>query len=482
MAFFGPFGSIGYFQLSGTNIQYSSDGVNASIPQYTDLVSEAFVLPIGSDYWLYATFTDGRTERLNPNDTGTGWLTVTDYEAQKANPAAVLLVPTPQAIGWTEFRGMYYRFNNGILEQDRYDIISNIGNLGAIAGFILEDPATRGMDIYFQTVSGYSRLKLGELGQPISSETEADYLYAKANPAAVLLVPTGPVQTFETTVSLAGNAIVDVLPGVADSDVVVVSQLNGLSTALTAVINAKDAVKASEIAALQAEIDNLPAGLQMSEVQTAINASVAEAVLNEIIDDAQREAIVDAVLAQLSTIDTAVIGRVGVAEAIIATLQTRVAALEAKDVTQDAAIAALEAKDVTQDAAIAAATAAAQSAITSNVAQATRLGNIEQASAVVNQILTPVKVVIVSGAVSSAAGVALSAVSIDNSSATHMTVSIDIGVANAGKDRVDQGFRVMSNGAKEILGHAPSRSGENIYIFTFLKERAGSTTVELILK
>lgn len=292
--------------------------------------------------------------------------------------------------------------------------------------------------------------------------------------------PVGPVSTFETALSMSGHQIVDAAPGVAPSDVVVVSQLSALSVALTTAFNAGDLVNANAIVAANLRIDNLPAGITLAQVQATADAAAMAAFAANALTDEQRQAFVVQLQAQLTAADTAFSTRVSTVENDLIDLESRVSVTEVKNTSQDTAIAALEAKDVAQDAAIAAAAAAALSAVTSNVAQEVRLGNIEVAAATVNQAITPVEVQVRAGVVTSAVGVALGDVSIDNSNTTHMTVSINLGSANAGKRRVDQGFRVMANGAEEKLGHAPTRLGE-VYSFTFLKERAGSTAVNLLL-
>lgn len=337
--------------------------------------------------------------------------------------------------------------------------------------------------------SGY-RVKIGEW-EP-TTEAVADYAARRSEVAAIVFdgssggstpapnpAPSSPVSTIEATLSMSGHQIIDGLPATTPSGFVILSQLTELSQALTTVINAGDAAVQADIDALEVVVANLPAGLTMPTVQAAIDAAVAAAVFNEALDDDQKQAIVDAALAQLSTIDTAVLGRVGAAEAILASLEPRVAALEVLTATHTSQIVAGVTKDAEQDAAIAAVAAGVAGAVEVNNAQDLRLGNIENAAAIVNQAITPVVVNLSAGAVASAVGVALGDVSIDNSNTTHMSVTINLGASNAGKRRVATAFRVI-NGVEEEFGCSKVRSGES-YVFSFLKTRAGSNAVTLVL-
>ena len=291
--------------------------------------------------------------------------------------------------------------------------------------------------------------------------------------------PTATQVTIETQLSMSGHKIVNGSEGTAPTDFIILSQLTALSQALTTVINAGDAATQANIDALGLVVANLPAGLTIEQVQAAINTSVAEAVLNEVIDDAQKQALVDAALSQLSTIDTAVIGRVGAAEAILVSLEDRVAALETLTTTHTAALDAGVAKDGSQDAAIATVASGLAAAVTVNDAQNVRLSNAESAAALVNDAITPVEVQVANGSVLSAIGVPLGDVSIDNSNTDHITVSIALGSSNAGKRRVSSAYRVIA-GKEEKFIASEGRNGET-YVFTYLKTRDGSSTVNLVL-
>lgn len=334
-------------------------------------------------------------------------------------------------------------------------------------------------DINFAPVDQY----FFEPDEPASSFDSLYLTYSVEIPhviTATAPAPSAPVSTIETTLSMSGHQIVDGLPATMPSGFVVLSQLTALSQALTTVINAGDAVNATQIANLAQVVATLPAGLTMPTVQSAIDAAVANAVFNEALDDAQKQAIVDAALAQLSTIDTAVIGRVGAAEALIASLEPRVAALETLTTNHTAQIAAGVAKDAAQDAAIGAAAAAAQSAILTNNAQNERINQSELGISMLNQIATPIEVKIVNGAVTEVIGCAMNMITIDNSNDRHMQVSINLGTDNNGQRRVLQGFRLMPNGTERDLGGAYSRNGE-IYIAAFLKTCDGSSSVNFVL-
>ena len=286
--------------------------------------------------------------------------------------------------------------------------------------------------------------------------------------------------THETQVSMSGHKIVDGAAGTNPTDFIILSQLTANSQALTTAINAGDAAVQADIDALELVVANLPAGLTIAQVQAAIDASVAETVLNEVIDDNQKQALVDAALSQLSTIDTAVIGRVGAAEAILVSLEAGVSALETLTTTHTADIAAGVAKDASQDQAITSLYSDLAGVINVNNAQDLRLSNAESAAALVNQAITPVEVQVANGAVVSAIGVPLGDVSIDNSNTDHITVSIALGSSNAGKRRVSSAYRVFAGGKEEKFVAAEGRNGET-YVFTYLKTRDGSSTVNLVL-
>ena len=393
---------------------------------------------------------------------------------------------------WTSLGDRNIRLSNGLLEisiigGQTYDFNAFKDAPGGFSG--ITDAFVSGEN--FWAYNGTTYVFASKNNWFPSSMSAAAYNAARSASGVTILAgsvapsyssastPSGPKAYFETVVDMTGHQIVGGAAGVLPTDFVVVSQLTALSAALTTVINAGDAVNAAQIANLAQVVANLPAGLTMPTVQAAIDAAVANAVLNEVIDDAQKQALVDAALAQLSTIDTAVIDRVSAAEQTIMDTQNRAASLEAHDLQQDASIGSLEYHNGEQYTLIAAA-AAAQSAITVNNAQNDRISQSENGIAMLNQITTPIEVKIVNGVVTETIGCALSMVSIDNSNTDHCQVSINLGSDTNGRRRVLQGFRLMPNGTERELGHAPSRNGE-VYTAVFLKSYQGSTSVNFVL-
>lgn len=394
----------------------------------------------------------------------------------------------------TDFKGQgVFRLNAGLIDKSvdggatvQWAGVGNPPITGITAAFLatVNDVGY----IYASTPDAYYRTPVGVWS--VETVTASDYASAKTASDVVILdgstsgssTPSSgsaPQVTIETQLSMTGHKIVNGSEGTAPTDFIILSQLTALSQALTTVINAGDAATQANINALGVVISNLPAGLTMAQVQAAINTAVAEAVLNEVIDDAQKQALVDAALAQLSTIDTAVIGRVGSAEAILVSLEDRVVALETLTTNHTADLAAGVAKDASQDSAIAALDSGLAAVVLVNNAQNARLSNAESAAALVNQAITPVEVQVANGSILSAIGVALANVSIDNSNTDHITVSIALGSSNAGKRRVSSAYRVIA-GKEEKFHAAEGRNGES-YIFTYLKTRDGSSTVNLVL-
>jgi hypothetical protein len=170
----------------------------------------------------------------------------------------------------------------------------------------------------------------------IQDAANASVIAASSAPPAGGSGSSSPIlATVGTNLDMTGHKIVDLAPGVAPTDGVNVSQLSQLQVTLNQLIEAGDE-------ALQNAIDAIviPVGVTMAQVTAEVNRLVGIAVNAEVIDDAQQQAIVDALIAGLQNIDTQVLSRLGTAETDILGLDSRVDVLEAAKAAQDALNAA----------------------------------------------------------------------------------------------------------------------------------------------
>lgn len=96
------------------------------------------------------------------------------------------------------------------------------------------------------------------------------------------------------------------------------------------------------------------------------------------------------------------------------------------------------------------------------------------------QATTAIEVYLTNGAVTSTIGVPMGSVTIGAVNATHIQVSINLGINTGGKRRQAQGFRIISGSERELIA-TRTRVGE-VYNFVFLKTVDGSSSVTLLLK
>ncbi len=193
--------------------------------------------------------------------------------------------------------------------------------------------------------------------------------------------PSGPMHVIATDVDVTGHQIHNLAAGVAPTDGVNVSQLSALNLSLTTAIEAGDLANANAVAAANVRIDNLPAGLTMAQVTAEAQRLVGIAVADEIIDDAQKQLLVDAVLTALQDVDVSILTDVDALEVALASLLPRVLALEAAKVAQDAINTAQTATNSAQGAT----NASVQNALDANVAA---IGVEAATNAAQNTILT----------------------------------------------------------------------------------------------
>ena len=96
------------------------------------------------------------------------------------------------------------------------------------------------------------------------------------------------------------------------------------------------------------------------------------------------------------------------------------------------------------------------------------------------QATKAIEAYLINGVVTSTIGVPTGSVTIGASNATHIQVSIDLGVNTGGKRRQAQGFRIVGGSERELIA-TRTRVGE-VYNFVFLKTVDGSSSVNLLLK
>ncbi|MGL5062265.1 MAG: hypothetical protein ACRC62_20000 [Microcoleus sp.] len=169
------------------------------------------------------------------------------------------------------------------------------------------------------------------------------------------------------TVDLTGHQITNLAPGVALTDGVNVSQLNDLNQSLTNLISTGDQASADAIAATNIRIDNLPGGVTMAMVSAEAQRLVGIAVAEEVIDDAQKQAIVDALIAGLADVDASILTDVDALQVEMASLLPRLVALETAKVAQDA----VNADQLAVNSAQAGTNAAVQNSLNANAAAIT---------------------------------------------------------------------------------------------------------------
>lgn len=242
-----------------------------------------------------------------------------------------------------------FRIENGNLERSTnppnvdFNVFPNSAISGTVTdGFLL---TIGGQGYVYATVSGQTvraRISYWNEAEPVS-----DYTARRSESTAIVLdgstgagaPPSGGSSSIAATVGsdldFTGHKAINMAAGVAPTDGVNVSQLSALQSTLTNLIEAGDE-------ALQTAIDSIviPVGITMEQVTAEAQRLVGIAVAAEVIDDAARDAIVNALIAGLQDIDTSVLTRLGTAENDIIGLDSRVDVLEAAKAAQDALNAA----------------------------------------------------------------------------------------------------------------------------------------------
>jgi hypothetical protein len=178
--------------------------------------------------------------------------------------------------------------------------------------------------------------------------------------------PSGGAQAhvIASDIDLTGHKVTKMAAGTAFDDGVRVDQLTAAQFALTQAIEAGDQANEDAIALTNVRIDNLPAGITMAMVTAEAQRLVGIAVADEIIDDAQKQLLVDAVITALQGVDVSILTDVDALQVEIASLLPRVLALEATDAAQ----ALTNAAQLATNSAQAATNASVQNALDANVA------------------------------------------------------------------------------------------------------------------
>jgi hypothetical protein len=290
-----------------------------------------------------------------------------------------------------------------------------------------------------------------------------------------------PQVYFEVGMNMTGHKIRKGSIGVESDDFIVLSQLTDAVTALNESVAAGDLSNADAIAALTTIVNNLPVGITVPEVKALINASVGEAVALEILDDeATRQLIVDAIMAQVAALEASIVARVAALEAV-PSLEPRVIALEDAIEAQDLVNANQSTVNADQADVNAATTSALQNIATVNQSQDVRLGAVESRDTAFELATTPIVVTIENGAVLPAetSGVAPTAIVIDNTAPDHITVTANLNTMGYGLNRLSQLYRII-NGQRVKFECAVSEPLPGVYTFVFLKLRQGSSKAAIV--
>jgi hypothetical protein len=282
----------------------------------------------------------------------------------------------------------YFQLNGGAIERSSngttVDFAVFTGNI--VDGFLL----SIGGQGYIYALKADGSAVRTRVAYWNDNETVTDYAAQKADPTAILLggstTPTPPpsgaqAHVIATDTDLTGHKIFNLAPGVAPTDGVNVSQLSALNLSLTQAIEAGDLANENAINAANVRIDNLPAGITMQMVTAEAQRLVGIAVANEITDDAQVQAIVDALITSLQNVDASILTNVSALQAQMVDLIPRVVALELAKVAQDAVNSAQTATNSAQTAT----NAAVQNGLASN---ATAIGVEAATNAAQNATLT----------------------------------------------------------------------------------------------
>lgn len=294
-------------------------------------------------------------------------------------------------MAWIVLGDRYVQLNGGVLEasfvgSQTFEFSAFKDNAsGDITG--ITDAFTLAVDnaagVYFPTFyvyNGTGYYKGTKDSWTATVVTQADYMAARSGSGATVLsgsvapgggstptpapAPSGAMHVIATDVDVTGHQIHNLAAGVAPTDGVNVSQLSALNIALTTAIEEGDLALQEEIDAANVRIDNLPAGLTMAQVTAEAQRLVGIAVDAEIIDDAARDAIVNAIIAGLEGVDASILTDVDALQVELASLLPRVVALEATDAAQ----ALTNAAQLATNSAQAATNASVQNALDANVA------------------------------------------------------------------------------------------------------------------